>query len=89
MSKGTTRRTVRIEDGLWESAKAVADANGENLSEVIRRALMEYMGVSEEAVERVARAMASEACSIFEDHADYWIPLAHTVIAAFKGGRDG
>ena len=43
MSKGTTRRTVRIEDGLWEAAKELADKNGDNLSEVIRRALVEYV----------------------------------------------
>lgn len=31
MSRGTTHRTVRIDDGLWEDAKAVADAWGEDL----------------------------------------------------------
>jgi metal-responsive CopG/Arc/MetJ family transcriptional regulator len=43
MSKGTTHRTVRIEDGLWEEAKAKADSEGDNLSEVIREALREYI----------------------------------------------
>jgi hypothetical protein len=42
MSKGTTHRTVRIEDGLWEAAKVRADAEGVNLSEVIRAALVLY-----------------------------------------------
>ena len=43
MSKGTTHRTVRIEDGLWYAAKAKADANGANLSDVIREALRQYV----------------------------------------------
>jgi len=42
MSKGTTHRTVRIEDGLWDAAKTKAEAEGVNLSEVIRRALTFY-----------------------------------------------
>jgi len=42
MSKGTVHRTVRIEDGLWSAAKAKADQRGENLSDVIRRALALY-----------------------------------------------
>jgi len=36
MSKGTTRRTIRIEDGLWEAAKATAERQGVDLSETIR-----------------------------------------------------
>jgi len=50
MSKGTIHRTVRIEDGLWDAAKRVAREHGESLSEVIRRALMEYVekGASDE-----------------------------------------
>jgi antitoxin component of RelBE/YafQ-DinJ toxin-antitoxin module len=47
MSKGTTHRTVRIEDGLWEQAKAKADTDGVNLSEVIRAALRAYIEESE------------------------------------------
>jgi hypothetical protein len=42
MSKGTTRRTVRIEDGLWQAAQDKAADRGDNLSEVIRQALIEY-----------------------------------------------
>jgi hypothetical protein len=43
MSKGTTHRTVRIEDGLWDKARELASQKGESLSEVIRRALVEYV----------------------------------------------
>jgi metal-responsive CopG/Arc/MetJ family transcriptional regulator len=43
VSKGTTHRTVRIEDALWERAKAKADAEGVNLSAVIRDALRLYV----------------------------------------------
>lgn len=42
MSKGTVHRTVRVEDGLWYAAKAVADARGETMSGVIRAALDLY-----------------------------------------------
>lgn len=39
MSKGTTRRSVRINDGLWEKAQEVANRRGDNLSDIIRKAL--------------------------------------------------
>lgn len=42
MSKGTIHRTVRIEDELWVAAKTKAEAEGTNLSEVIRRLLSEW-----------------------------------------------
>lgn len=41
-SKGTARRAVRIEDGLWEAAKGKADERGDNLSDIIRQALRDY-----------------------------------------------
>lgn len=43
MSKGTTHRTVRVDDELWLAAKAKAEAEGENLSDVIREALRAYV----------------------------------------------
>jgi hypothetical protein len=43
MSKGTTRRTVRVEDGLWEEAQAAASERGGNLSDVIRDAIRQYI----------------------------------------------
>ena len=39
----TTNRAVRIDDELWEAASAAAKANGENVSVVIRRALIQYV----------------------------------------------
>lgn len=48
MSKGTTHRTVRIEDGLWEAAKALADERGDNLSDVIRQGLRAYVATQTE-----------------------------------------
>lgn len=36
-------RTVRMPDELWEQAQKVAAEKGETLSEVIRRALEEYI----------------------------------------------
>ena len=47
VSKGTKVRTVRIEDGLWNEAKEVAAENGDNLSDVIRAALVEYIKTRE------------------------------------------
>lgn len=41
-SKGTTRRTVRVPDELWDAAHAAARVRGEAVSDVIRRALEEY-----------------------------------------------
>lgn len=43
MSKGTPHHAIRIEDDLWAEAKAVAALNGETLSDVIRRALRDYV----------------------------------------------
>lgn len=43
MSKGTQHRTARVDDDLWLPAKAKADAEGVNLSEVIRAALRAYV----------------------------------------------
>lgn len=38
-----TSRAIRIDDELWEKASAAAKANGENVSVVIRRALIQYV----------------------------------------------
>jgi len=42
MSKGTTRRSIRIDDELWDKAQEVAAERGDNLSDVIRTAIIEY-----------------------------------------------
>jgi hypothetical protein len=39
VSKGTTRRSVRIEDELWAAAKRDAETTGQTVSDVIRDAL--------------------------------------------------
>jgi hypothetical protein len=43
MSKGTTRRAVRVDDELWTAALAIAKQRGENLSDIIRAALRAYI----------------------------------------------
>ena len=43
MSRGTTHRSVRIEQELWDAAKAAANENGDNLSDIIRKALQQYV----------------------------------------------
>lgn len=39
---GTPRRTVRVPDAIWDAAAARAQERGDNLSEVIRKALERY-----------------------------------------------
>jgi predicted HicB family RNase H-like nuclease len=46
LMSNTPRRTVRIEDGLWEEAKAAASERGESLSDVIRAALFDYVNAT-------------------------------------------
>ena len=49
MSKGATPlRAVRVDGPLWDRAQAVAKANGDNLSAIIRDALRKYINESEE-----------------------------------------
>lgn len=43
MSKGTQKRTVRVEDALWLPALTIAKQRGENLSDIIRAALKDYI----------------------------------------------
>lgn len=42
MSKGTTLRNVRVPDEIWGEARREADSRHENLSEVVREALVDY-----------------------------------------------
>ena len=44
---GVTRpRNVRVDDELWQAALDKAAENGEKVSDVIRRALIEYTGTT-------------------------------------------
>jgi hypothetical protein len=52
MSGYTPRRTVRIEDGLWEEAQAKAEGRGDNLSAIIRDALRQYLEESDNNADR-------------------------------------
>lgn len=40
---GTPRRTIRIEDDLWELAQKKAAERGESVSDVLRKALIRYV----------------------------------------------
>lgn len=42
-SKGTARRTIRIDDELWDAAQEAAEAAGVTVSDVIRDALARYV----------------------------------------------
>lgn len=43
MPRGTTLRNFRANDSLWMRAKAVAEVRGESLSDVLRKALEQYV----------------------------------------------
>jgi len=57
MSKGTTRRSIRIDDPLWDKAQAEASERGDNLSDIIRAVLIEYV---ETHANEQRKAMTSE-----------------------------
>ena len=42
-TKGTTRHAIRIPDPLWNQARTTAAEHGDNLSEIIRQALVAYV----------------------------------------------
>jgi hypothetical protein len=43
VSRGTKQRGFRCEDGLWDKARQVADERGDNLSDILRQALVAYI----------------------------------------------
>jgi predicted transcriptional regulator len=43
MSKGTPKRSIRIDDALWDRATEVAAERDDNLSAVVRKALENYI----------------------------------------------
>ena len=44
MPRGTTIRSIRVSDAVWEAAKKATELEGETISDVVRRALIEYAG---------------------------------------------
>jgi len=48
MSKGTPHRTIRIESDLWDAAKEAAKERGDNLSDIIRKTLEQYVQDNQE-----------------------------------------
>lgn len=61
MSKGTPIHPVRIPNDIWFPAKAKAEDEGVNLSDIIREALRAYIQdehTKEEAIERVLNVFA-------------------------------
>ncbi len=43
MARGTTLRNVRVPDEVWLPAKERAAEQGETVSDVVRRALVDYV----------------------------------------------
>jgi hypothetical protein len=50
----TTMRSIRVSDDVWDPAKEATEREGETLSDVVRRALIEYAAGQSRASE-VAR----------------------------------
>ena len=44
MARGTPLRNVRVDDDLWQAAKAKAEAEGTTLTAVILEALRRFVG---------------------------------------------
>lgn len=40
----TPLRAIRVQSDLWDAAKKKASENGETITEVVRKALAEYIG---------------------------------------------
>lgn len=63
MSKGTTKRSIRVDDPLWGKAKEVAAELGDDLSTILRAALINYIGegtsmsISKEAIKAASQAV--------------------------------
>jgi len=47
MSRGTERRSIRIDGDLWVAAQELAGRNGDNVSEIVRAALVAYLAAGE------------------------------------------
>ena len=43
MSRGTTKRNIRISDELWDTAKELTAANDTTIADVVRNALEDYV----------------------------------------------
>jgi hypothetical protein len=53
----TPARTVRVDDELWDAARREAEAKGENVSDIVRKALRKYLGLA------LVAMLALSACS--------------------------
>jgi hypothetical protein len=51
----TKNRVVRVTDDIWEAAKAAAAERGETVSDVVRRALIDYADLPKETPGVVGR----------------------------------
>lgn len=89
-ARKTPPRAVRVPDRLWEQAKEAAEQRGENVSQVIKRALLRYVRDTERrqaALERFDRVRGSipPGQRLPEDEA---LRLAGEEKAAMRAERD-
>lgn len=60
----TNNRVVRVSDDLWNAARDKADQQGERISDVIRRALAEYVGTPDAVGVHGRGAEAADVASL-------------------------
>jgi predicted DNA-binding ribbon-helix-helix protein len=48
VTKGTTRRSIRVDDELWDEAQRIAKERDDNLSVILRDRLREYVEDNQE-----------------------------------------
>ena len=48
MTRGTTRRSIRVDDELWDEAQRIAAERKDNLSVILRDRLREYIEDNQE-----------------------------------------
>lgn len=58
----TPLRNIRIDDELWDAAKATAEKNGETVTQVIRRALSAYVKGNGAVLAVLATLLLLSAC---------------------------
>lgn len=69
MSRGTTRRSIRLEDELWAAATAKAATEGTDVSSVVRTALADYVAAKAPRKPRKAASTAAQPSRAAAVHA--------------------
>ena len=63
----TKARAVRISDDVWEAAQARADRDGVTTTDVVRRALIRYLGLPADITGQSNHRRRTGVCSVDDD----------------------